>query len=1048
MAAASSPGSTTPDGAITINGSGVAWDASKNIASGFGMNNTWANVTAIVKPIVDAAPSGLIDLTIVDNGNTNESMSLIVIFDDPNQTVQNTVILAFGAQLSSGDDFQISLAAPINKSNPGFSMDMSQAIAFSYQENGSQQFSIVNVNGARLTSSAGGSDDANGTPDDGNLATTGGIGDSNSNPVDPNAAPTNARSDDELYTLVPFVTDGDTSILVHTQNPSNDDNIYFAGFFMGATQAGVVGGPPSITNITPNSGPAAGGTSVVITGTNLTGGTVTFGGTSATCTVDSATQITCTSPAHAAGPVDVAVTTTKGTATSTGGFTYLPTIPAPTITGIVPNSGPTAGGTSVVITGTNLTDGTVTFGATAATCTVDSATQITCSSPAHAAGAVDVVVTTPGGPATSAGGFTYISAPTITGIVPNSGPVTGGTSVVITGTNLGTTFHVEFGATPTTCTVDSATQITCTSPAHAAGPVNVDISTLGGIASSVNGFTYIPAPTITGIVPSSGRAAGGTTVVITGTNLTGGTVTFGGTAATCTVDSATQITCTSPAHAAGAVDVVVTTPGGPVTSVGGFTYIPAPAITGIVPNSGPVTGGTTVVITGSNLTGGTVTFGGTSATCTVNSATQITCTSPAHAAGAVDVVVTTPGGPVTSAGGFTYNCIPTINILIAGAPNGSYCLSSGQSISRSYAVNNGPVKVQGVGGMLNIASARVAYTPDGGTTWTDFSEMLGLPANQATNTYWFPWYNNLQLDSQLRLANISSSPVTVTVTIAGVAQTPISLAVGQSLRVNYFVNDGPVKVQSVGGNIVATLRVAYKTGATWTNFSEVLGIPATQLNTTYWFPWYNNVDLNTQIRFANVSSSPVTVTVTIGGVAQTPIPLAAGQSTRVFYPIDNGPVKVQSSGGNIIASMREAYMTGTTWTSFSETMGLAPQQAQTTYWFPWYNNVGMNSQLRFANISSSPVTVTVTIGGVAQTPIPLAVGQSTRVSYPLNNGPVKVQSVGGNITASIRVAYNNGTAWTSFSEMMGLPNNQLTDTYWFPWYNNLELNTQMMFAVP
>jgi len=220
------------------------------------------------------------------------------------------------------------------------------------------------------------------------------------------------------------------------------------------------------------------------------------------------------------------------------------------------------------------------------------------------------------------------------------------------------------------------------------------------------------------------------------------------------------------------------------------------------------------------------------------------------------------------------------------------------------------------------------------------------------------------------------------------------------------------------------------------------------LNTTYWFPWYNNVDLNTQIRFANVSGSPVTVTVTIGGVAQTPLPLAAGQSTRVFYPIDNGPVKVQSSGGNIIASMREAYMTGTTWTSFSETMGLAPQQAQTTYWFPWYNNVGMNSQLRFANISSSPVTVTVTIGGVPQTPISLAVGQSTRVSYPLNNGPVKVQSVGGNITASIRVAYNNGTAWTSFSEMMGLPNNQLTDTYWFPWYNNLELNTQMMFAVP
>ena len=48
----------------------------------------------------------------------------------------------------------------------------------------------------------------------------------------------------------------------------------------------------------------------------------------------------------------------------------------------------------------------------------------------------------------------------------------------------------------------------------------------------------------------------------------------------------------------------------------------------------------------------------------------------------------------------------------------------------------------------------------------------------------------------------------------------------------------------------------------------------------------------------------------------------------------------------------------------------------------------------------------------------------------------------------MRVAYNNGTAWTSFSEVLGMPANQLTSTYWFPWYNNLDLNTQVRFAVP
>ena len=244
------------------------------------------------------------------------------------------------------------------------------------------------------------------------------------------------------------------------------------------------------------------------------------------------------------------------------------------------------------------------------------------------------------------------------------------------------------------------------------------------------------------------------------------------------------------------------------------------------------------------------------------------------------------------------------------------------------------------------------------------------------------------------------------------------------------------------------MRVAYNDGTAWTSFSEVLGLPANQATTAYWFPWYNNLDLNTQIRFANLSGAATNVTVTIGGVAQAPIPLAAGQSTRVSYAINNGPVKVQSSGGNIVASMRVAYKDGTAWTSFTEVLGLPANQATTTYWFPWYNNLDLNTQIRFANLGSSPATVTVTIGGVPQAPIPLAAGQSTRVSYAISNGPVKVQSSGGNIVASMRVAYNDGTAWTNFSEVMGMPANQLTTAYWFPWYNNLDLNTQVRFAVP
>ncbi|MBX9452656.1 MAG: cadherin-like beta sandwich domain-containing protein [Mesorhizobium sp.] len=81
---------------------------------------------------------------------------------------------------------------------------------------------------------------------------------------------------------------------------------------------------PSITNISPNNGPEAGGTSVTITGTNFTGATaVTFGGTAAASfAVNSSTTISAVTPAGTAGAVDVAVTTPGGTNTETGGFTY------------------------------------------------------------------------------------------------------------------------------------------------------------------------------------------------------------------------------------------------------------------------------------------------------------------------------------------------------------------------------------------------------------------------------------------------------------------------------------------------------------------------------------------------------------------------------------------------------------------------------------------------------------------------------------------------------------------------------------------------------
>ncbi len=355
-----------------------------------------------------------------------------------------------------------------------------------------------------------------------------------------------------------------------------------------ATFAAASAPAPTITGIAPSNGPTSGGTEVTITGTNfVTGATVTFGGIAATnVSVVKAGVISALTPAGT-GVVAVVVTNPDHqSATLTSAYTYGAGNPAPTVTTVSPTSGTTAGGTPVTITGTGfLTGATVTFGGTSATAvTVVNSTSITATTPAHASGAVDVVVTnTDIQSGTKTSGYTYTSpnpAPTVSTIAPTSGTTAGGTAVTITGTGFLAGATVSFGGTPATgVTVVNSTSITATTPAHAAGAVDVVVTnTDSQSGTKTSGYTYTspnPAPTVSTIAPTSGTTAGGTAVTITGTGfLTGATVSFGGTAATgVTVVNSTSITATTPAHAAGAVNVVVTnsdTQTGTLTN--GYTY--------------------------------------------------------------------------------------------------------------------------------------------------------------------------------------------------------------------------------------------------------------------------------------------------------------------------------------------------------------------------------------------------------------------------------------------------------------------------------------------
>ncbi|WP_219823109.1 IPT/TIG domain-containing protein [Nocardia nova] len=408
---------------------------------------------------------------------------------------------------------------------------------------------------------------------------------------------------------------------------------------------------PTITSLTPASGPAAGGNNVVITGTGFSGPTtVQFGGTATTFTIDSTTQITAIAP-PGTGAVQVTVTTSGGVSNGVV-YTYAG---VPSLTSVSPNQGSTSGGTSVTLTGTNLSGATaVRFGTTAASFTVVSATQITATAPAGT-GTVQVTVTTPVG--TSNGiSYTYVQVPSLTSLSPSSGPAAGGTTITLTGANLAGATAVRFGTTAASFTVVSATQITASAPAGT-GTVQVTVTTPAGTSNGIS-YTYAAMPSLTGVSPNQGPTSGGNTVTLTGTNLSGATaVRFGTSAAlSFTVVSATQITAVAPPGGAGAVDVTVVTPGGSSTVASSYFYLNVPTLTGIAPTSGPLAGGATVVLTGTNLASATaVIFGAAPASSfTVVSATQITAIAPAGT-GTVQVTVTTPGG---ISNGISYTNLP------------------------------------------------------------------------------------------------------------------------------------------------------------------------------------------------------------------------------------------------------------------------------------------------------------------------------------------------------------------------------------------------------
>ncbi len=300
---------------------------------------------------------------------------------------------------------------------------------------------------------------------------------------------------------------------------------------------------PTLASVEPSRGWVTGGKVLLLSGADFhQRARVTLGGRPAIVRYkDRSTVEVEIPPADAPGPVDVVLTNPDGRTTSLlGGFTYEPVPAPPKIIDVIPRMGLTTGGATIRITGDNFTDDVRVFvGEVTAVRTVVSAKLIDATlPPRQLPGPVAIEIKVEGVSVRAEDIFTYESprAPKIAHLEPRTGPAGGGTRVVLEGEGFPANATVRFGGElAKTVVVKGATKIETVTPKHAAGMVDVEVSsaeTGAGVAKAGFKYEITPPPTITLVAPNKGTIDGGTELSIEGKNFAEGAVVLVGGIAT------------------------------------------------------------------------------------------------------------------------------------------------------------------------------------------------------------------------------------------------------------------------------------------------------------------------------------------------------------------------------------------------------------------------------------------------------------------------------------------------------------------------------------
>ena len=338
------------------------------------------------------------------------------------------------------------------------------------------------------------------------------------------------------------------------------------------------------------------------------------------------------------------------------------------ILSIVPASGPTGGGTSVIIVGRRFTARTDVFfgGEICAEIDVIDDTKIFCTTPPNPAGRATVKAIDDSDEVSLEGAFEYFAPVHFSHIEPDSGPSTGGMPVEIRGGGFTSNTAVSIGGRlGSTIEVLDDRTIRLLTPPGEPGWQTIRISNENGLDTVNDVFRYFQPISLGSVRPGVGAAAGGDTVEIFGIGFSdSGDVQayFGLLEADVEAVSDTVLLATTPPGPAGtAADVeVVSDANGEYVLHDGFYYLAADAAPGIaliVPDSGATGGGYPVVLSGLGLhevIDGGVWFGDHPAEIVDRGDNYLVVTAPAGAPGAVNVLVQFDAGPSAYADGFTY----------------------------------------------------------------------------------------------------------------------------------------------------------------------------------------------------------------------------------------------------------------------------------------------------------------------------------------------------------------------------------------------------------